>query len=138
MRLAERCKGFKQFAGNLRRYPRSAVFDLGQHRIALLLDANADDTSARYCVGCIVQKVVEDAADTARVYGFRLKEDGAGFAMDQERLLLRCILVVGLTIAPDGAMYVTDWINGWETKNSGRIWRVDAPAAAEQPHEEKD
>lgn len=73
------------------------------------------------------------AADTARVYGFRLKEDGAGFAMDQERLLLRGILVVGLTIAPDGAMYVTDWINGWETKNSGRIWRVDAPAAAASP-----
>ena len=53
------------------------------------------------------------APNTARVYGFRLKEDGAGFAMDQERLLLRGILVVGLTIGPDGAMYITDWITGW-------------------------
>ena len=73
------------------------------------------------------------AADTARVYGFRLEEDGAGFTMDQEKLLLRGILVVGLTIAPDGAMYVTDWISGWETKNSGRIWKVDAPGAAASP-----
>ena len=73
------------------------------------------------------------APNTARVYGFRLKEDGAGFAMDQERLLLRGILVVGLTIGPDGAMYITDWITGWETKNSGRIWKIDAPGAASTP-----
>lgn len=70
------------------------------------------------------------AADTARVYAFRLKEDGAGFVMDQERLLLRGILVVGLSIGPDGGLYLTDWITGWETKNSGRIWKIDAPSAS--------
>lgn len=66
----------------------------------------------------------------ARIYAFTLKEDGAGFAMDQERVLLRGILAVGLKIGPDGALYVTDWITGWNSKNAGRLWKLDAPAEA--------
>jgi putative membrane-bound dehydrogenase-like protein len=70
------------------------------------------------------------AADTARIYAFTLKEDGAGFAMERESVLLRGILAVGMKIGPDGALYLTDWITGWDSKNNGRLWRIDAPAAA--------
>jgi quinoprotein glucose dehydrogenase len=67
----------------------------------------------------------------ARIYGFTLKEDGAGFAMDAEKTLLRGILAVGVKFGPDGALYVTDWITGWSAKNDGRLWKVDAPAVAD-------
>ena len=70
------------------------------------------------------------AAGNARVFGFTLKEDGAGFAMERERELVRGILTVGMKFGPDGALYLTDWITGWDAKNSGRLWKVDAPASA--------
>jgi hypothetical protein len=31
----------------------------------------------------------------------------------------------GLDFGPDGALYVADWIDGWGTKNYGRIWKMD-------------
>ncbi len=69
-------------------------------------------------------------AANARIYAFRLKPDGAGFALDRETVLLRGILTVGLTFGPDGALYLADWMRGWESKDEGRIWKMDAPAAA--------
>ena len=45
-------------------------------------------------------------------------------------MLLRGILAVGLKFGLDGAMYVTDWITGWDSKNRGRIWKLDTPATA--------
>ena len=44
------------------------------------------------------------SASTARIYGFKLDEKGAGFTMGPERELLRGILAVGLRIGPDGSM----------------------------------
>ncbi len=70
------------------------------------------------------------SASTARVYAFKLEEKGAGFAMGPEQTLLKGILAVGLRIGPDGALYVTDWITGWDSKNKGRIWRLDTPETA--------
>ncbi len=70
------------------------------------------------------------SASTARVYAFKLEEKGAGFAMGPEQTLLKGILAVGLRIGPDGALYVTDWISGWDSKNKGRIWKLDTPETA--------
>jgi quinoprotein glucose dehydrogenase len=66
----------------------------------------------------------------ARIYAFTLKEDGAGFTLETDKVLLRGILTVGMKIGPDGALYLTDWVTGWDSKNSGRLWKLDAPAAA--------
>lgn len=70
------------------------------------------------------------APANARIYAFTLKEDGAGFAMDREKVLLRGVLSVGIRIGPDGALYLTDWITGWNSKDNGRLWKLDAPSAA--------
>ena len=70
------------------------------------------------------------APSNARIYAFKLKEDGAGFALESDKVLLRGILTVGMKIGPDGALYLTDWVTGWDSKNSGRLWKLDAPAAA--------
>jgi quinoprotein glucose dehydrogenase len=69
-------------------------------------------------------------AANARVYAFRLRNEGAGFALDSDRVLLQGILTVGLKFGPDGALYLADWIRGWDSKNEGRIWKVDSTIAA--------
>ena len=73
------------------------------------------------------------AAANARIYGFRLQEDGAGFALVDDKVILRGILTVGMKFGPDGALYLSDWITGWDSKNKGRVWKLDSPAAAANP-----
>ena len=65
---------------------------------------------------------------SSAIRAFRLRPDGAGFALDGERVLLQGILTVGLKFGPDGALYLADWITGWDAKEDGRIWKVDAPS----------
>jgi len=73
------------------------------------------------------------APANARIYAFKLKEEGAGFALESDTVLLRGILAVGLKFGPDGALYLADWITGWDSKNKGRIWKLDSQQAASSP-----
>ena len=73
------------------------------------------------------------AAPNARVYGFTLKPDGAGFKKDVEKVVTRGVLVVGMKIGPDGALYLTDWITGWDSKNNGRLWKLDTATGGGHP-----
>ena len=72
----------------------------------------------------------QGSAPNARIYAFRLRNEGAGFALESERVLVQGILTVGLKFGPDGGLYLADWMRGWEAKNEGRIWKVDSPTAA--------
>lgn len=62
------------------------------------------------------------------INAFTLKEKGASFEVDKDREVLRGLLSTSLDIGPDGALYTTDWIEGWATKGTGRIWKIDTPA----------
>jgi quinoprotein glucose dehydrogenase len=73
------------------------------------------------------------SASTARIYAFTLDEKGAGFEMGPEQTILKGILAVGLRFGPEGALYVTDWISGWDSKNKGRVWKLDTPETAGSP-----
>ena len=73
------------------------------------------------------------AAAGARIYGFKLTPHGAGFALTDDKVLVRGILTVGLKFGPDGALYLADWITGWDSKNSGRIWKLDCAGGGVEP-----
>jgi putative membrane-bound dehydrogenase-like protein len=77
--------------------------------------------------------VAEFTGSPARsaIHGFTLKPDGAGFELAENKPVVQGILATGLDIGPDGGLYIADWIEGWDPKSKGRIWRVDAPAEAE-------
>jgi putative membrane-bound dehydrogenase-like protein len=73
------------------------------------------------------------ATANTRIYAFRLKPEGAGFALDTDKMFVQGILTVGMKIGPDGALYLADWITGWDSKNDGRIWKVDVAKATAHP-----
>jgi putative membrane-bound dehydrogenase-like protein len=73
------------------------------------------------------------AASTARIYAFRLKPEGAGFALERDSVLLEGILTVGMKFGPDGALYLADWMRGWDSKEEGRIWKLDSNGGALSP-----
>lgn len=59
------------------------------------------------------------------VWAFTLKPSGASFVLEQEKEVVRGILPTGIEFGPDGALYIADWVNGWNTKNYGRVWKLD-------------
>jgi len=64
------------------------------------------------------------------IHSFRMKPNGAGFALANHDTLVQGLLPTGLDFGPEGALYFGDWINGWGTKNEGRIWKLDVGADA--------
>ncbi|NAS12030.1 HEAT repeat domain-containing protein [Poritiphilus flavus] len=74
--------------------------------------------------------LVEFVGDPAlsHIWSFDLKPKGASFELDSEIDVLSGVLPTGLQFGPDGALYLADWINGWGTKNYGRIWKLDVEA----------
>ena len=61
----------------------------------------------------------------SHIWSFGLKPKGATFDLDGEKDIVSGILPTGIKFGPDGALYVADWINGWDTKNYGRVWKLD-------------
>ena len=71
--------------------------------------------------------LVEFVGDPAlsHIWSFCLKPKGASFDLEKELDVLSGVLPTGLQFGPDGALYLADWINGWGTKNYGRVWKLD-------------
>ncbi len=59
------------------------------------------------------------------IWAFTLRPKGASFELEQEKKVVTGILPTGIRFGPDGALYAADWINGWDTKNYGRVWKID-------------
>lgn len=58
------------------------------------------------------------------VWSFKLKSQGAGFALDDLKHFIWGTLVTDADFGPDGAFYFSDWVNGWEGLGKGRIYRM--------------
>jgi putative heme-binding domain-containing protein len=71
-----------------------------------------------------IAKFVGNPAQSG-IYGFKLNPKGASFELGKNKLVAGGILPTGLDFGPDGAMYIADWIDGWDTHNYGRIWKLD-------------
>jgi len=64
------------------------------------------------------------------IFGFTLQEKGASFELETDQEVMQGVLAVGLDFGPDGALYMTDWVEGWSINNQGRIWKLDASGEA--------
>ena len=67
------------------------------------------------------------------IHAFKLTPSGATFALGEHKSILSGVLATGVDFGPDGAMYIADWIDGWDTKNRGRIWKLDVAEGADSP-----
>ena len=64
-------------------------------------------------------------ADYSGIVRFEVRSDGAGFAFKSEEDFWWKVLATDVTFAPDGAMYISDWISGWVGHGTGNIFRAD-------------
>ncbi|MDQ2656852.1 MAG: HEAT repeat domain-containing protein, partial [Bacteroidota bacterium] len=67
------------------------------------------------------------------IHAFKLIPKGATFELGESKSVMSGVLATGVDWGPDGAMYIADWIDGWDTKNHGRIWRLDVADGADSP-----
>ena len=61
------------------------------------------------------------------IHAFKMKPNGASFELDTTMIVVQGSLPTGLDWGPEGALYFGDWIDGWGTKDNGRVWKMDIP-----------
>ena len=57
------------------------------------------------------------------VTSFRMRPKGAGFESFDEEMTFKGILPTDVEIGPDGAVWIADWVEGWNGSGKGRLWR---------------
>ncbi len=67
------------------------------------------------------------------VVSFQLKEEGAGFHLVSPDRFLWNLLVTDIDYGPDGALYVSDWLQGWQQPAKGRVFKLTHPEALKDP-----
>ncbi|MFZ6002214.1 MAG: HEAT repeat domain-containing protein [Bacteroidota bacterium] len=71
--------------------------------------------------------IVEFVGNPSRsgIHAFKLAPKGASFELKETKMILSGVLATGIDFGPDGALYMGDWIDGWGTKDYGRVWKLD-------------
>lgn len=67
-------------------------------------------------------------ANNSHIWAFDLKPKGASFDFNSEVDVVSGILPTGIRFGPEGSLYAADWVNGWDAKNFGRVWKLDVTA----------
>lgn len=63
----------------------------------------------------------------------KVRPKGAGFETFDDGEFAWNVLATDCDFGPDGALYVTDWVNGWDGLGKGRIYKVFDPSLAASP-----
>jgi putative heme-binding domain-containing protein len=92
--------------------------------------------SSKYKNTFFVAEFVGNPAKSG-VHAFKLNPKGATFELGETKKILGGVLPTGLDFAPDGALYVADWIDGWNPKGYGRIWKMDDASGAALPQRQQ-
>ncbi|HZN37813.1 MAG TPA: PVC-type heme-binding CxxCH protein [Planctomycetota bacterium] len=64
------------------------------------------------------------------VHALRVQRAGAGFELASASKPIFGVLCTDVEFGPDGALYVLDWVSGWNKTGKGRIYRVRTPQMA--------
>ena len=67
------------------------------------------------------------------VWSFAVKPKGASFELADPQHFVWSVLATDCEFGPDGAFYVSDWVNGWGLTGKGRIYRVTDPEQMKKP-----
>jgi quinoprotein glucose dehydrogenase len=72
-------------------------------------------------------------AGKSGVRSLKVKPRGAGFEVFDAGEFAWQVLATDCEFGPDGALYVTDWVDGWDGLGKGRIYKVFDPSLAASP-----
>ena len=67
------------------------------------------------------------------IRSFRLDSRGATYSLRSHDQPIWSVLATDVAFGPDGALYVSDWVDGWEGLGKGRIYRLTDPAGQREP-----
>ncbi len=70
------------------------------------------------------------SAASSGLHAFQLQPKGATFEMTKTEKIIGGFLPTGIDFAPDGSLFMGDFVNGWDDKYYGRIWRLTDETAA--------
>ncbi len=65
-------------------------------------------------------------AGNSGIRSFANKPKGATFELIDADQFAWSVLATDIDFGPDGAAYVSDWVNGWNKTGKGRIWKITA------------
>jgi quinoprotein glucose dehydrogenase len=68
-------------------------------------------------------------AGNSGVRSFAVQPKGAAFEMADQHEFIWSILATDCEFGPDGAFYISDWVQGWDKTGKGRIYRFTDPEA---------
>ncbi len=67
------------------------------------------------------------------ITSFGIEPDGASFKVTDEHPFIWSILATDCDFGPDGAFYISDWVEGWNKTGKGRIYRLTNPTQVTKP-----
>jgi quinoprotein glucose dehydrogenase len=67
------------------------------------------------------------------IRSFAVRPKGASFELTDSKQFIWSTLATDVDFGPDGALYFSDWVEGWDKPNKGRIYRVLDPSRASDP-----
>jgi quinoprotein glucose dehydrogenase len=73
------------------------------------------------------------AAGTSGVRSIRIEPKGASYKLVDQRQYLWGLEATDVDFGTDGALYVTDWVQGWDKTGKGRIYRLCDPSRSDDP-----
>lgn len=62
------------------------------------------------------------------IRAFQLQPDGAFYELGEDSEKIWSVLATDVTFGPDGGLYISDWVNGWNGEGKGRIYRLTDPS----------
>ncbi len=66
-------------------------------------------------------------AANSGVRSFKLDSDGAFYKLAEDSDPIWTVLATDVAFGPDGRIYVSDWVDGWDGVGKGRVYRLSDP-----------
>ncbi|MGB6042123.1 MAG: HEAT repeat domain-containing protein, partial [Pirellulales bacterium] len=73
------------------------------------------------------------SAHNSGVLSFRVKQKGATYEISDLEKTIWHLLATDVDFGPDGSIYVSDWVEGWDGTGKGRIYRFVDPTTSNDP-----
>ncbi len=73
------------------------------------------------------------AAASSLVHSIGLKNKGASFEVAERKDFISEVLVTDVQMGNDGAIYISDWVEGWDMPGKGRIYKISHDETSKDP-----